>query len=381
MKSILIVTLFLFTWNIFAQSDTIDRLIQLHFEKHPPELYKTDNPSLYGNVKTDFTDEQIKDELALYTLVSSGEIINNPTSNTLALCHNILIHTPEKGKEFLIALNKPTDKKEIINFLWSEFIFTGEFGEQQAIKNLNSSHIEWQLTWAKYLNKYAVYDSSIPSIKNIISETNNIDIKINLISSLMFIGNPQSIPFVKLIIDTTQNDEIQEKALFVFTELSGYNGINILKSIKAVGPKSQKELETSIQWLEANTNKYNKTGSVIKNDLNFIYRFYCTSTPVMNWLKKGGYLNEKKASKPSAFTSTEKATFISLLISSKLFGFEAAKANLFLSLNNQDMEVLLQLRKLCVYTPNEFTNGRLNTLGIMIRYLKKQENKIGSYKY
>jgi hypothetical protein len=68
-----------------------------------------------------------------------------------ALCHNLLIHSPEKGKEFLNLLNKPTEDKEVIGNLFTELIFTGEYGEQIALDNLESNNIGWSQVWAGYL--------------------------------------------------------------------------------------------------------------------------------------------------------------------------------------------------------------------------------------
>lgn len=82
----------------------------------------------------------------------------------------------------------------------------------------------------------------------------------------------------------------------------------------------------------------------------------------------------KNINNPIPLPKEKKDRLIDLLIESKGFGLEAAKAQLFLSIESSDMAKLLALRKACIYFPNEFTNGRLKTVGIFIRYLRKTKN-------
>ena len=41
--------------------------------------------------------------------------------------------------------------------------------------------------------------------------------------------------------NTSKNDLIQEKAIFVFAELTGFNGIHYLEKVSTVGEKSESE--------------------------------------------------------------------------------------------------------------------------------------------
>ncbi len=361
--------------NIFAQSaitpDSLDKKITTHFDKFKPELYRYSGLTFYGEVKTTFDKDQIAKELQLYNEVKNSEIINKPTNTVFALCHNLLIHSPEKGKEFLKLLNKPTEDKEIIGNLSTEFIFTGEYGEQIALNNLESDNIEWSKTWAGYLSKLAIYESSIPRIEKKLQQTNDTEIKQDLISALMYISNPKSIEIVKQIIETTKNDEVQAKAIFAIAELSGNEGIKYLESIKTVGDKSKEEKKSSIDWLKKETSSKNKYGTEVTNDIGFIERFGDIKSPAIIWLDKEGLLNEKKAQKPTPLTKEKKDQLLDLLIESKGFGLEAAKAQLFLSIEQSDIDKLLTLRQICCYSPNNFTKGRMNTTGIFIRYLRK----------
>lgn len=360
--------------NIFAQSitpDSLDKKITAHFDKFKPELYRYSGLTFYGESKATFDKEQITKELQLYNEVKNSNLINKPTNTVFALCHNLLIHSPEKGKEFLKLLNKPTEDKEIIGNLFTELIFTGEYGEQIALDNLESKNIVWSQTWAGYLSSLAVYESSIPRIEKMLQQTNDTEIKQDLIGALMYISNPKSIEIVKQIIETTKNDEVQTKAIFAIAELTCYDGIKYLESIKTVGEKSKEEKKSSIDWLKKETSSKNKYGTEVTNDIGFIERFGDIKSPAIIWLDKEGLLNEKKAQKPTPLTKDKKDQLLDLLIESKGFGLEAAKAQLFLSIEQSDIEKLLILRQICCYSLNNFTKGKMNTIGIFIRYLRK----------
>lgn len=374
MNKFIFILCFFFSTELLAQSipaDTMAERIRIHFTQYKAEYFRYGGLTMYGETETKFSATQINLELSLFEQTKKSDLINQPTGEVFGLCHNLLIHSPEKGKELLQLINKPTENKEIINYLFSAFIFTGEYGEQAVLKNLQSTDARWRLIWSRYLKTYAVYDSSIPQIKKTIEETMDTEIKANLISALMCIANTSSVEYVKQIIDTTQNDEILTKSIFVYTELVGYDALEYLKGIKPVGEGSKEELASSITWLKENTNEKDKFGTEIKNDLNFVNRYGDISSPAIVWLDKKGLLTEKRVLNPEPFTKTDKATFFKLLIESKVFGLEAAKENLFLSLDKADLDELYQLRMLCYYSPNSFTKGRINTIGIMIRYVRK----------
>jgi hypothetical protein len=375
MKPLIIFFIFITSTNIFAQSaitpDSLDKKISTHFDNFKPELYRYIGLTFYGEVKTTFDKDQIAKELQLYNEVKNSDLINKPTNTVFALCHNILIHTPEKGKEFLKLLNKPTEDKEVIGNLFTELIFTGEYGEQIALDNLESNNSIWSKTWAGYLSSLAVYESSIPRIEKMLQQTNDTEIKQDLIGALMYISNPKSIEIIKQIIESSKTDEVQTKAIYAFTELSGNDGIKYLESIKTIGSKSKEEKKSSLEWLKKETSSKNKYGTEVTNDIGFIERFGDIKSPAIIWLDKEGLLNEKKAQKPITLSKDKKDQLLDLLIESKGFGLETAKAQLFLSIEQSDIDKLLTLRQVCCYSPNNFTEGRMNTVGIFIRYLRK----------
>jgi hypothetical protein len=58
-----------------------------------------------------------------------------------------------------------------------------------------------------------------------LQQTNDTEIKQDLIGALMYISSPKSMEIVKQIIESTKNDEVQTKAIYAFAELSGNDGI------------------------------------------------------------------------------------------------------------------------------------------------------------
>ncbi len=360
--------------NIFAQTaitaDSLDKKIAAHFDKYRPELFRYSGLTTYGETQTTFDKKQIETELQLFSEVKNSELLNKPTATVFALCHNILIHTPDNGKSFLKLLNQPTTNEDIIGLLYLEIIFAGEFGEQLAVDNLESNNKEWSKAWAGYLSSFAIYESSIPRIEKALQQTDDTEIKQDLISALMYISNPKSIEIIKQIIETAKNDEVQTKAIFAYAELAGYDGIKYLESVKTIGEKSKEEKKSSIDWLKKETSPKNKFGTEVTNDIDFIKRFGDIKSPAIIWMDKEGLLNEKKAKKPTPLTKDKKDKLLDLLIESKGFGLEAVKGQLFLSIEPTDIDKLLTLRQMCVYSPNNFTKGRLNTIEILVRYLR-----------
>jgi hypothetical protein len=372
---LLILTL-LFTCKLYSQTnitaDSLNRNITNHFKKYTAELYRYAGLSMYGESKTTFSQSQIDEELALFEQLKASDLINKPTKIVFALNHNLLIHSSTKGEELLSLLNKPTKDSDIIRNLYMEMFFAGEFGEKLVLKNLLITEMNWDEVWAHYLKTNGIYDTSLPQIKSVIQQTNNLDLKLDLTSSLMYIGSPKSIGFVKNIIDTTRNDLLQTKSIFVYAELTGFNGITTLEQVNPVGEKSESEKKGSIDWLKKETNLQNIYGTEVSNDLDFVYRFGDIHSPAMLWLENKGLLKDKALKNPTALTKAEKNQILDLLIDSKCFGLEAIKGALFLSINKTDIDKLKRLRLLNYYSPNRFTKGRGKTLGILIRYLKKR---------
>lgn len=352
-------------------TDSLEKEITLHFKIHPPEAERYSNLTKFGDANVSFGKEQITKELQLAEAVKKSGLIDQPTMDVLDLCHNISIHSPEKGKELLTLLNQPLKDPQLIVPFFMQIVFTGEFGEQLMLKNLNSANVEWQKECAGYLASFATYESSVPLIEKKIKTTDDLEIQQDLIGALTFISSKKSIPIIKKMIESTKDDETQSKAIFAYTELVGFDGLSYLEKIKTIGEQSAHEQKVSIDWIKKETNTQNKYAMHVESDVNFITRFADVGSPVMIWLKKEGLLDTSKALHPVPFTVDQKKEVLKLLIESKGVGLEAAKGQLFLSLQPSDIPALMELRKSCVYSPNTFSFGRLSTVGAFIRYLRK----------
>lgn len=361
--------------NVHAQKnispDSANKIIEDHFKIYGSELHRYSDLTFNGEISTVIGEAQIKKELALFELSKRSGLIFNPTDNVFILAHNLLIHSPKAGQESLTLLNKQTTNKTHISKLYAELIFAGEFGEQLALQNLESTDLSWQLHWAAFLAKTAIYDSSIPKINNCIKKPEYNSIRYSLIDALMYIGSPKSINFLKTIIDTTRNDNLQAKAMYNYVELGGYDVINELKKITPVGELANEEKKSGLEWLQNKTSPQNKYGIEIKNSDKSMSLFADTDSPIINYLNNEGFLAIEKVKNPKRLTKEQKNKILDLLIQSKGFGLEAIKANLFLSLEKSDITKLLEIRRMCYYSPNNFTQEKLHTLQILIRYVKK----------
>lgn len=364
-----------FAFPAVAQNDSIrellDRKLLEHFDQYIPETQRYSSLTTFGEKKDTFEKEQIDRELKLFEEVKKSSFIKEPTPEVFDLCHNILIHSPEKGQEFLLLLNHPFSNKELMMAFFMEAIFTGEFGERLALKNLTSENQEWRMEWAGYLAAFAIYESSIPMIEKTMQISKDPEMQQDMIGALTFISSPRSIRPLQQVIETTKDDETQSKAIYAYTELTGYDGLKYLEQIKPLGEKAREEQKVSLDFIKKETSLKNKFGVRVYNDLNFILRFGDLQAPSLLWMQKEGLLDTAKASHPVALDRVKKNELLRTLIDSKGFGLEAIKANLFLSLDQLDIHDLLELRQSIVYSPTSFSFARLQTVGYCIRYLRK----------
>lgn len=368
-----------FTLHASGQNDSIrellDRKILEHFDQYMPETQRYSSLTTFGEKKDKFDKEQVDKELRLFEEVKKSSLIKEPTPEVFDLCHNILIHSPEKGQEFLLLLNHPFSNKELLMSFFMEAIFTGEFGERLALKNLTSENLEWRKDWAGYLAAFAIYESSIPMIEKTLQISKDVEMQQAMIGALTFISSQRSIRTIQQVIENTKDDETQSKAIYAYTELTGYDGLKYLEQVKPIGEKSTEEQKVSLNFLKNETSLKNRFGVKVYNDINFIVRFGDLQAPSLLWMQKEGLLDTAKASHPVALERIKKNELLQTLIESKGFGLEAVKANLFLSLDQLDMPDLLALRQSIVYSPTSFSFARLQTVGYCIRYLRKSKNK------
>src|SRR4051812_31631346 len=76
-------------------TESLHNDITTHFEKYQPELFRYSGLTIYGETTRAFEKEQIDKELQLYDQVRNSDLISNPKENVFALCHNIIIHSPD----------------------------------------------------------------------------------------------------------------------------------------------------------------------------------------------------------------------------------------------------------------------------------------------
>lgn len=352
--------------------DVENSLIE-HFKKYPPELLKYNRGlTTYGGEKTKFTSEQIELELNLLDEIKLNKLHLSPSQTMFLLIHNVMIHSPKKGKEIVLDFNLPTKDDALISYLLMAFMIMGEEGEKLVIENILSSDSSWSKTWVNLYHIHFIYESSLKSIESIIRQTNDIETKSKLINSLMYISVPSSRHLIKSILDTTQSDKLMKASIFVYAELVGYKSIEFIKSLKTVGESSEKEKESTLNWLEEYTSPVDLYGTEIDSDPDFVDRFRNLNSPAIAWAKKVGLLNEENISNPVTLPPSKKNILLSKLIASNGFGLAAVKGTLFKSVEKEDIHKLLELRKISFYSPDNFTSGRLNTLNMLIRYLRKQ---------
>ncbi len=351
--------------------ESLEREIEFHFKKFTPEYNKFASIINFNSDVNKITKNQIRKEIRFYESIKNTKLINEPTEIIFILCHNLLIHSPICGKDLLNLLTKPTSKIDVIGNLYVEYIFMGEYGEQIALECLQSTNISWQKTWAHYLSENGSYDSSIPVIKKVISNTKDTIIQGLLINSLMYISGSQSNEFIKGIIDTTKSDYIQSIAIFAYAELIGFEGIHEIEKIETVGFKSQVEKKESLFWLKKETSLSNKFGNEVTNNVSSIEMYKTLKTSYTEWLENQGLLIEEFVKNPKRISAEKKNELLNKLIEVKGFGLEVVKGTLFLSLEKSDIEKLFELRQLNYYSPNGYTKSNMKTISLLIRYLKR----------
>lgn len=351
--------------------DPLEKKIIQHFSQYMPESKRYTGVATYVDKKVIFEKEQIDKELQLAEEVKKSPLLENPTAEVFDLCHNLLVHSPEKGKEFFTLLNHPNNNKETLMPFYMNAIFTGEFGEQLALKNLTSDNADWRNNWSIYLGSFAIYPSSIPVIEKMLEQTTVPEIQQDLIGALTFISDPKSIVTIKKVIETTKNDETQAKAILAYTELTGYDGITYLEKVETIGDLSKEEKDSGLNWLKKETSAANKFGLLLTNDLDFIDRFRDSKAPSIVWMQKERLLDTINTNHPKVLSTNKKNALLDVLIESKGFGIEAVKAQLLMSLNQADIPRLLALRQACVYSPNGNSFARLKTVGLCIRNIRK----------
>ena len=232
---------------------------------------------------------------------------------------------------------------------------------------MSSSDSKRRELWADFLSRFAVYDESVgPAIENY-KKVEDAYVQKKLLHALAMIGSPEAIPFVKEVVEKSQDDEVQAAAIYCCVELLGYAGGSYLNGVKPVGPKATQELADGLAFLKAETSPESPFGEEVESDPEFVERFGDLKTPVMQWLAESKVIDPKL----KKFTEEQKSKVFSNLIEAKGFGLEAVKGPLFQCVNKDDLPNLLRLRAVNAYSPNPLTRGRSDTIRILIRHIRR----------
>ena len=378
----LLAAVFSACWLFIAQpalsQEEVETAIKKHFEQVPPALLRYGSRiTMYGEClcKTRPSTEVIEQEIALYQQALAAGLTQKPSRLLLALCHNLLIYHPETGRKFMEEINKREYTQELRQYLATAALAAGRWGEAFALGNLESPDLERRKFWAMHLNRFAIYEESIPSILQLYGREPDPMVRRDLLRSLSMIGSFEPVAFVKQELETTSDDDIQAGAIFTYVELIGHKAIEYVEHVKPIGPKTAKEKEEGLKWLKEQTRPKSPFGIEVKNDIAFTGRFCDIKSPAMGWLNRKfqTYTNPKGI--PDTFSAEDKKELLELLLDAKGFGLEAVKGTLFNCAGPEDVETLLQIRAAGWYSPNNFSTGRTKTIDILVRHIRKTNDK------
>lgn len=363
-----------------AQGTTPNRLVLTimdHFQTVTPEMRRQRVSGGYGETisGTAIAKEAVAREVALLKEAMATGLVKSPDPLFLALGHNLILHDPDTGLAYLKTQHETADLSDgsVGETMVVGTIAAGEPGEVLAVAQLASTDGSRRSFWAHYLEHYAIFLSSAEPIQKQMAVESDPAVKASLLRALSMIGSPQSLAFVKDLVQHTADDAVQAAAMFAFVELTGYDGIPFMETVKPVGQKSSRERQDALGWLKAETRPDSKHGREVTSSSSFVARFGTLFTsPVIRWLSERGLLKEATLKQPPMLGAAEKAELLELLIDSKGFGLEAVKGALFRSLSKQDEASLLRIRTVSFYSPNELSMARLKTAGIMLRKIRQE---------
>jgi hypothetical protein len=360
-----------------AQSSPMERAIMSHFQNVPAELVRHRESSDYGETLsgTAISKAAAAREVLLFNKALASGLLKSPSPLLLALGHNLIVHDPITGLAYLKALHETADltDNQVAQALVVGTVAAGEPGEALALSALASKDSARRTFWAHYLEYDALFLSSAESIQKQIAVEPESAIKASLLRALSMIGSPKSLTVVKEVIEHTTDDAVQAAAIFAYVELTGYDGMPFLNTLKPLGAQSSREREEALAWLRAETSPQSKHGREVSSDSGFVSRFGAPPTsPVMGWLNDRGLLTQAALTHPPIIAAAEKTELLALLVDAKGFGLEAVKGALFRSLSRQDEAQLLRIRAVSFYSPNQLSSARLDTIGIIVRKIRQE---------
>lgn len=352
-----------------------DQEIKVHFNKRVPQLFRYGGLAKYGDsIAQNIPSESlISEQVELANRLMGSALIEKPTDLVFALCHDLVINKPSEGIKLLTALSKIPYPSEHEKLLCVCFLAAGSSGESILVDMLTSNDSKWAQFSANLLESYALDDETAQKVAALLKLSTNNQLKCTYMKILTQIGYSNAHSTIESIAITTTDDGTQAFALFSITELLGHDAIPFLGTIKAVGPKSSKELSNSISWLKNDTSRSNPHGLEVTNDTDFINRFSDLPTPSLDWLKLRGLLKASRISRPTRLGPEETGQLLNVLIQSKCFGLEVCKAELLLSLTPVHKNALRQLAAVNWYSPYQATSRRSNSLSILMRSIRYNE--------
>lgn len=377
------------TGGLLAQDDAaaaVQKRIGDHFEKVVAELTRYSELVLYGETlsATRPTDKQLREEQELFTAAMATSAARTLPTELHQLGHNLVVFEPTlpapagterpMTKAYLRALLAAgsAGSEAIQSALFLGTVAAGELGEQEMVANLGAESEATRNLVAYYLSQLAIYPSSAAPIEKRIAVETNTEIRAMLVQSLAMIGMPSSAKVVRNLAANAKEDEVQAAAVFACVELEGFPAIEFLAGLSPKGEAAKHALEDGLGYLRAETNAKDLHGREVGNDGEFVQRFGdLRSCPTIAWLGDIGRLEEAAVTKSEPLSAEHKKKLLELLVDSKGFGLEAIKGALFASLAKEDEAMLLRIRAANMASPNRLMQGRVRTLGIMLRQVRQ----------
>ncbi len=364
----------------------LQKQIAEHFTKAVAELSRSSRLKIYGETlsATRPKAETLRKEQELFAKVMATTAAKTLPAEVLMLGHNLVVFEPTLAaptgterpmtKVYLRALIAAAadGNEQQLSALFYAALAAGALGEQEMVAQLDSQSLAVRKALAQFLSHAAIHPASVAPIEKRIAVETDAMVRAMLVRSLALIGMPSSAKLLRELAAKAKDDEVQAAAIFAFVEVAGFDGIAFLEGLSPTGEHAKQSLGDGLQYLKAETSAASKHGREVGNDEEFVMRFGdLYSCPTIRWLGQIGRLDEAAVTKREKFTDEHKKKLLDLLADSKGFGLEAIKGSLFLSLAKGDEAALLRILAASFASPDAFTQGRMKTLGIMIRHCRQ----------
>ncbi len=346
------------------------------FSKVEPEFLRYQTQlRFYGTTlaETQPAPELVDAEVAMYRLRRSTGKLEKPGRTDALLCFNLLLHRPDVGRDYLKELTEvvvPGTDGFVDSAIAYGTMASGSWGEQFAVAGLDHDDVSRRRFWATYLSREATVDNSATRIRDVLKSEKDSRVRASLYLALGTLIDKGSLAATKAAFEKEEDVDVRRAMVFAVTETMGRDALAWLGSLEEANPQVREQIDGSTQYLREGTTEDNKHGFEITNDAEFVQRFHGLKTPAIQWLTREGFLADDAVANGKDIGDDEKAELFDALEQSLGFGLEAVKGSLFAALKPADLPRLRKLRALCAYCPNQFAQGRRQTLLIMIRSLR-----------